>query len=217
MATTESESTQPPTIHADTYTREIRTALPQGWELQSLHLHKRDTPQARLRRVCGVPATVSYRHFRSYVVIVPVGAIVLLILLAPLVLAMAFALQRIMDRRRLGHNRNPNDVSAGRFVTCIPVELVVEHEAAMHIAETAIAKSGGTEIERWDDSTVTGWTKMPFPGFGWAPRNLGSRNNHRGTGSLPLTALQPTPPGDGAVGTSAGENRWPSNVRRGTA
>ncbi len=119
-----------------------------------------------------MPATVSYRHFRSYVVIVPVGAIVLLILLAPLVLAMAFALQRIMDRRRLVLNRNPNDVSAGRFVTCIPVELVVEHEAAMHIAETAIAKSGGTEIERWDDSTVTGWTKMPFPGFGWAPQQL---------------------------------------------
>jgi hypothetical protein len=78
---------------------------------------------------------------------VPVGAVVLLILLVPFALAMTFVMQRGLERHREWLNRKPtpSDVTAGRCVTCIPVEVVVEHEVAMHSAETAIAKKATAE------------------------------------------------------------------------
>jgi hypothetical protein len=86
---TSSKITHPPLIRADTYNREIRT-LPQGWgpsHSPSTYITRHVAgPLADqvLRRAC----VTSGRRPRSYVVIVPVGALVLLILLVPFVLAM---------------------------------------------------------------------------------------------------------------------------------
>jgi hypothetical protein len=73
--------------------------------------------------------------------------------------------QKVVDAAWVGRE--------GRLTTCISVEITTERELALRIAQKALERIKGTELEIVGDDIV-GWTRViPIVGWlGWAPQQI---------------------------------------------